>query len=65
MLVSALSCGMSDRSDVLRTAMHETGTTQSELSRLSGAHQPSISQFLSERVQLGDDQLDRVLRSAS
>ncbi|GAB4900254.1 hypothetical protein MAHJHV47_38770 [Mycobacterium avium subsp. hominissuis] len=41
--------------------MHETGTTQSELSRLSGVHQPSISQFLSDKVELSDEQLDRLL----
>lgn len=52
---------MSDRSGVLRTVMHETGTTQSELSRLSGVHQPSISQFLSDKVELSDEQLDRLL----
>jgi len=38
-----------------------TGTSQSELSRLSGVWQPSISQFLSGKVQLSDDQLDRLL----
>lgn len=41
--------------------MLDTGTTQSELSRVSGVHQPSISQFLSGRVELSDDQLDRLL----
>jgi transcriptional regulator with XRE-family HTH domain len=41
--------------------MLETGTTQSELSRLSGVHQPSISQYLSGRVDMSDDQLDRLL----
>ena len=41
--------------------MRETGTTQSELSRLSGVHQPSISQFLSDKVDLSDDQLERLL----
>ena len=41
--------------------MLETGTTQSELSRLSGVRQPSISQFLSGRVELSDEQLDRLL----
>jgi transcriptional regulator with XRE-family HTH domain len=52
---------MSDRSDVLRVVMHETDTSQSELSRLSGVHQPSISQFLSGKVELSDEQLDRLL----
>lgn len=52
---------MNDRSEVLRTVMGKTGTTQSELSRLSGVHQPSISQFLSGKVDLSDEQLDRLL----
>jgi transcriptional regulator with XRE-family HTH domain len=46
---------------VLREVMLSTGTTQSELSRLSGVWQPSISQFLSGKVHLSDDQLDRLL----
>lgn len=52
---------MTDRSDVLRQVMLESGTTQSELSRLSGVRQPSISQFLSGRVEMSDDMLDRLL----
>lgn len=52
---------MTTRSEVLRDVMLETGTTQSELSRLSGVRQPSISGFLSGRVDLSDDQLDRLL----
>lgn len=52
---------MPSRSDVLREVMLETGTTQSELSRLSGVRQPSISGFLSGRVDISDDQLDRLL----
>jgi transcriptional regulator with XRE-family HTH domain len=50
-----------DRSELLRRVMSETGTTQSELARLSGVHQPSISQFLSAKVDLSDEQLDRLL----
>jgi transcriptional regulator with XRE-family HTH domain len=50
-----------DKRSVLRDVMLDTGTTQSELSRLSGVRQPSISQFLSGRVELSDDQLDRLL----
>ena len=42
--------------------MRETRTTQSGLSRLSGVRQPSISQFLSGKVDLSDDQLDQRLR---
>lgn len=41
--------------------MLETSTTQSELSRVSGVRQPSISGFLSGRVDLSDEQLDRLL----
>ncbi|MBK5232263.1 MAG: XRE family transcriptional regulator [Thermoleophilia bacterium] len=43
--------------------MLETRTSQSGLSRLSGVHQPSISQFLSGKVDLSDEQLDRLLSS--
>jgi transcriptional regulator with XRE-family HTH domain len=52
---------MPERGDLLREVMRETRTTQSELSRLSGVRQPSISQFLSGTVELSDDQLDRLL----
>lgn len=52
---------MTSRSDVLREVMLETGTTQSDLSRLSGVRQPSISGFLSGKVDISDDQLDRLL----
>jgi transcriptional regulator with XRE-family HTH domain len=41
--------------------MLETGVSQSELSRISGVRQPSISQYLSGRVQMSDDMLDRLL----
>lgn len=52
---------MTDRGEVLRDVMSRTGTTQSELSRISGVRQPSISQFLSGKVELSDEQLDRLL----
>ena len=52
---------MPSRSQVLREVMRETSTTQSELSRVSGVRQPSISQFLSGRTPLSDDMLDRLL----
>jgi transcriptional regulator with XRE-family HTH domain len=52
---------VSDRSSVLQEVMLDSGTTQSELSRLSGVHQPSISQFLSGRVEMSDDMLERLL----
>jgi len=54
---------MTQRDQILRAVMEETGTSQSGLSRLSGVHQPSISQFLSGKVDLSDDQLDRLLSS--
>lgn len=47
--------------EILRKVMLGTGTTQTELSRLSGVRQPSISQFLSGKVDLSDSQLDRLL----
>ncbi len=40
--------------------MRETGTTQSRLSRLSGVRQPSIRGFLSGRVDMSDEMLDRL-----
>lgn len=52
---------MSDRRHVLREVMLNTGTSQSELSRLSGVWQSSISQFLSGKVEMSDEQLDRLL----
>lgn len=52
---------MTNRGDVLREVMLETGTTQSQLSRFSGVCQPSISGFLSGCVDLSDEQLDRLL----
>ena len=45
----------------MREVMRETSTTQSGLSRLSGVRQPSISGFLSGKVDLSDDQLERLL----
>ena len=52
---------MESRGDILREVMLETGTTQSELSRVSGVRQPSISQTLSGRIEVSDEQLDRLL----
>lgn len=52
---------MLTRGTLLSQVMSETGTTQTHLSRLSGVRQPSISQFLSGKVDLSDDQLDRLL----
>jgi hypothetical protein len=53
--------GVSRREEILREVMLETSTTQSELSRISGVRQPSISHYLSGRVQMSDDMLDRLL----
>lgn len=52
---------MGSRGALLRQVMLETSTTQAMLSRLSGVHQPSISQFLSGKVDLSDEKLDRLL----
>jgi transcriptional regulator with XRE-family HTH domain len=52
---------MDDRRQVLREVMDETGLTQSELSRVSGVRQPSISQMLSGKLEMSDEQLDRLL----
>jgi transcriptional regulator with XRE-family HTH domain len=47
--------------DILKQVMQETRTSQVELSRLSGVRQPSLSQFLSGRVQMSDEMLNRLL----
>lgn len=47
--------------DLLHQIMTTTGTSQSQLARLSGVHQPSISQFLTGKIDFSDDQLDRLL----
>jgi transcriptional regulator with XRE-family HTH domain len=52
---------MNDRGQLLREVMVETGVTQSELSRMSGVHQPSVSQMLSGKIEMSDEQLDRLL----
>ncbi|WP_238148029.1 helix-turn-helix domain-containing protein [Rothia halotolerans] len=52
---------MADRSELLRQVMLSTGTTQSELSKISGIHQPSISQFLAGKVDFSDRRVDRLL----
>lgn len=54
---------MSSRSEVLREVMVTTNTSQSELSRMSGVRQSSISQALSGKINLSDEQLDRLLSS--
>lgn len=52
---------MSSQSDVLRDVMRITSTSQSELSRVSGVRQSSISQALSGKLNLSDEQLERLL----
>lgn len=52
---------MNNRGQVLRDVMVETKTNQSELSRTSGVRQPSISQMLSGKIEMSDEQLDRLL----
>jgi transcriptional regulator with XRE-family HTH domain len=52
---------MGSRGEVLREVMRESGISQSELSRISGVRQPSISQFLSGSTSMSDDMLDRLL----
>lgn len=46
---------------MLHDVMTETGMTQSELARLSGVRQPSISQILAGKIDCSDDQLTRLL----
>lgn len=50
-----------DSRTILRGILTETGVSQSELSRISGVKQPSISQFLSGRIEMSDEMLDRLL----
>lgn len=52
---------MDDSRDLLRGVLTETGMSQSELSRISGVRQPSISQFLSGRIQMSDEMLNRLM----
>lgn len=52
---------MSERGELLHEAMTATGTSQRRLSLLSGVHQPSISQFISGRVDFSDAMLSRLL----
>lgn len=47
--------------EVLDEVMRETRTSQSDLARISGVRQPSISQFLSGRIQMSDEMVDRLL----
>ncbi len=56
------SRSISDRGEMLELVMRESrAPVRVRLSRLSGVHQPSISQLLSGRVDLSDEQLDRLL----
>ena len=53
--------GVNDRAEILREVMSSQGITQSELSRISGVSQPSISQMLSGEISPSDEQVDRLL----
>ncbi len=62
--VYSIFCYMSfvdEKGELLGAAMREAGVTQSGLARISGVRQPSISQFLSGKVEPSDKQLDRLL----
>ncbi|HZL81819.1 MAG TPA: helix-turn-helix transcriptional regulator [Demequina sp.] len=48
-------------SELLRSVMSFTGTTQVVLSRISGVHQPTISQMLSGKRGMSDRMLERLL----
>ena len=50
-----------EKAEILRRVMSQTGMSQSELARMSGVRQPSISQMLSGRVEPSDDMLGRLL----
>jgi transcriptional regulator with XRE-family HTH domain len=50
-----------ERTELVREAMHSTGTSQSELARLSGVHQSSVSQFLAGKTPMSDEQVGRLL----
>lgn len=52
---------MMNTSEVLREVMLETGTTQSNLARVSGVRQPTISKILTGRLGVSDEQLQRLL----
>lgn len=52
---------MSARAQLLASAMTDTQTTQTALAQLSGIKQPSISQFLTGKIDFSDEQLERAL----
>lgn len=52
---------MGARAELLASVMADTHTTQTALARLSGMKQPSISQFLTGKIDFSDEQLDRAL----
>lgn len=54
------SWGMEGR-EVLRAVLADEKVSQSELARISGVKQPSISQFLSGRIDMSDEMLGRLL----
>lgn len=52
---------MTDHGQLLAEVMNKVGMTQSDLARISGVRQPSISQMLSGTVGMSDEQLARML----
>ncbi|SIH34177.1 helix-turn-helix domain-containing protein [Mycobacteroides abscessus subsp. abscessus] len=52
---------MRNAADVLNDVMKRTGTTQTALAQISGVRQPSISQYLSGKLDCSDEQLGRLL----
>ncbi|WP_110797457.1 XRE family transcriptional regulator [Mycolicibacterium llatzerense] len=52
---------MDVRAALLAKTMADTRTSQTALALLSGIKQPSISQFLSGKIDFSDEQLDRAL----
>lgn len=59
--LNAIIEAMETASDVLSSVMQATGTSQTELARISGIRQPSISQYLAGKTDFSDDQLERLL----
>lgn len=52
---------MGDGGAILDEVMKRTGTTQTVLAQISGIKQPSISQYLSGKLDCSDEQLERLL----
>lgn len=52
---------MGNKARLLQQVMASTNTSQVALARMSGVHQPSISQFITGKTELSDRQLERLL----